>query len=487
MKHKAVCLLSILCIMANVALGQIPGEPKDFKECIGQDIFFKGFYDKSDYAKVQEKSYILVKGKYKPASKVKEYNGVQLLEDGTIYHIVGPIEIEEAKKQVGMGSSFYHFISKDKDFYLPTWFCESTLRTHIFSCSFWETEFNRYKEDYAYMDTATAGMLLRLGLKSKLLTHYDTSNLIHVPGMHLCPVEWIRYDLSADRYVASVKFYVKTNLADTLVLFDFEIEKLKPYSSRFFVSKAKAVQAIEQNAKDAPLDSRLFLGTIQHRLNNIEGMGGRHSFEVGDKLPFVGYADSEYQYLGLYLGNIYLIGEKNVTFQNAEDGNFLKRRKEMGFDERMKFAKEYDSVVLVSYKAKQDSIEKVMRSKELFIVDVNYSFGEHKPQCGIAINVYNCFNKQIKYIDISMTPYNKVGDVQADYFGKKEKKVQCICPLAAGETGTYEFSDVYWDEYNVIELIKLMTIKITFMDGTSKVYTGVPNIMKHALKMSLGY
>ena len=52
---------------------------------------------------------------------------------------------------------------------------------------------------------------------------------------------------------------------------------------------------------------------------------------------------------------------------------------------------------------------------------------------------------------------------------------------------TYEFSDVYWDEYNVIELIKLTTIKITFMDGTSKVYTGVPNIKKHALKMSLGY
>ncbi|MBO4752388.1 MAG: hypothetical protein J5526_06540 [Bacteroidales bacterium] len=481
MKHKIVYLLSILCLSANVVFGQVPGEPKDLKECIGQDIFFRGFYDNSDYAKVKERAYVNVKGKFKPASKTKEYKDVQLLEPGTIYHITGPVIIEDAKSEFGRGKEFYHFTSKDKDFYLPTWW---SIRDYVSKCSFWEEKFKKFQEEYAYVDTVK---VVHAFLRDKclILKKYDKNNLIHVPGMHLYPVEWIgfEYDVSL---ISPVKFYVKTNTNDTLVVYYKEIEDVKPY--HVFVSKTEAMRAIEQNTKDATLDSKLFIGTIQRRLNNIESMSGvRHTFEVGDKMPFVGYADSEYKYLGLYLGKIYLIGEKNVSFQNAEDGDLLKRRKEMGFDVRMKFAKEYDSVVMVAYKAKQDSIEKAMRSKERFIVDVNYSFGEHKPQCGIAINVYNCYNKQIKYIDISMTPYNKVGDVQADYFGKKEKKVQCIGPLAAGETETYEFSDVYWDEYNVIELIKLTTIKITFMDGTSKVYTGVPNIKKHALKMSLGY
>lgn len=480
MKHKVIYLLSFFCLTINIAVGQIPGDPKDFKECIGQDVFFRGFYDKSDYVKVQERAYVNVKGKYKLASNVKEYKNIQFLVPGTIYHITGPVTIENAKSEFGRSKDFYRFTSKDNEFYLPTWW---SIRDYVTKCSFWEEEFKKYQEEYAYVDTVKVHSFLRA--KCKILKNYDKNNLIHLPGKHLYPVKWIGYEYDVSLF-SPVKFYVMTNTNDTLIVFYKEIEDLKPYS--VFVSAADAARAIEQNAKDAISDSRLYIGTIQRRLNNIESMSGvRHTFEIGDKLPFVGYADSEYDYLGLYLGKIYLISEKNVSFQNAEDGDFLKRRKEMGFDVRMKYAKEYDSVVIVAHKARQDSIERAMRNKELFIMDVNYAFGEHNPQSGISITVYNCYNKQIKYIDITLIPYNKVGDVQADYFGKKEKIVQCIGPLAAGETATYEFSDVYWDKYDIIELIKMTMIKLTFMDGTTKLYSGVSNIKKHAFNMSLGY
>ena len=212
-----------------------------------------------------------------------------------------------------------------------------------------------------------------------------------------------------------------------------------------------------------------------------------HLFKAGDNVAYIGYSKSRNSFFGLYLGNIYTMGGTTFAFQDPSDSTFLIGREEMGFDIRMKYAKEYDSIAIITYKAKQDSIEKVMRSKELFIMDANYAFGEHSPQSGISIKVYNCYSKQIKYIDISLVPYNKVGDIQVDYFGNKEKKVQCIGPISPEETGIFEFSDIYWDEYNVIELIKMTQIKITFMDGTTKNYSGVANVKKHALKMELGY
>lgn len=485
MKHKFTFLLTVIMLSPIVAFGQSYGVPKDIKECIGQDVFFKGFYDNKYYSEAQRKAYVYVKGKYKLAAKVKEYKDVLFLTPNTFYHIVGPVTIDAARNEYGMGTNFYHFISNGVEFYLPSSFCaDISFRDHVIKCSYWEKEFSRYQEDYAYVDTSLLGVTLRSPMTNwNFDDKFDKNNLLQLYGRYYFPVEWISFEYDTASPFNPVKFKLRTNTADTIVLLCKQVEDLKIS----FKSKSKIHTLIEKNTQDSPKDHKLFLGKIKKPMN-LKGMNGEmHLFKAGDNVAYIGYSKSRNSFLGLYLGNIYTMGGTTFAFQDPSDSTFLIGREEMGFDIRMKYAKEYDSIAIITYKAKQDSIEKVMRSKELFIMDANYAFGEHSPQSGISIKVYNCYSKQIKYIDISLVPYNKVGDIQVDYFGNKEKKVQCIGPISPEETGIFEFSDIYWDEYNVIELIKMTQIKITFMDGTTKNYSGVANVKKHALKMELGY
>lgn len=496
MKRKYAYLLTIFIFSVNVSLGQADGIPNSFKECMGQDVFFQGFHDKADYTKTQEKAYVSVKGKYKPVSKVKGYKDIQLLEAGKIYHIVGPITIDDAKAEFGRTNEYYHFISKDKDFYLPTYFCETTIKYAITPCGFWESELNRLQEEYAYIDTIQTSRYSQYARSTiKLMKDYEKNDFIHVPGMYLFPIEWIRFEYDVTS-VYSTKFYAKTKASDTLVLFYKEIKDLRNH--KIFVSKTNANQAIEQNSKDSILDEKTFVGTIQKRISNaVSTSGKKHIFEIGDKIPFVEYTEEKSlgKFVGLYLGEIYLIYEGLFSFDNPTDGDFLKRRKEVGYDVRMTFAKQYDSVAAIRYaemlkkqEASEDSIKRDLQKKEILILNADYTTDyEYYVRCGIEFTVFNCYNKAIKYIDFTVVPYNRVGDIQGDDFNRRERTAHYIGPMKIGEKQEMSFSELFWDEHDAIETLKVTKVKITFTDGTTKVYSGVENVKKHAKKMELGY
>ena len=100
-------------------------------------------------------------------------------------------------------------------------------------------------------------------------------------------------------------------------------------------------------------------------------------------------------------------------------------------------------------------------------------------QFGMNYDIYNCFGKTIKYVEITLTCYNTVGDVQRDYFGNSTKKVRGIGPIEPDDGGSYSWEKIFWDEYDVIKNCRITAIKFIFKDGTVKSFSGYANIRKH--------
>ena len=47
----------------------------------------------------------------------------------------------------------------------------------------------------------------------------------------------------------------------------------------------------------------------------------------------------------------------------------------------------------------------------------------------MRFDIYNCFSKTIKYVELTMTNYNAVGDVQRDDMGRSSRTVRGIGPI----------------------------------------------------------
>ena len=52
------------------------------------------------------------------------------------------------------------------------------------------------------------------------------------------------------------------------------------------------------------------------------------------------------------------------------------------------------------------------RKNNIFILDQSYSYSSWR--FGLAFKFFNCFGKEIKYIEITVCAYNQVGDRQRD-------------------------------------------------------------------------
>ena len=115
----------------------------------------------------------------------------------------------------------------------------------------------------------------------------------------------------------------------------------------------------------------------------------------------------------------------------------------------------------------------------LVITEKKYAYEEYSDAFGLKFEFYNGYSKAIKYIDITVRPYNRVGDLVKDDFGREVKRVQVIGPLRSGALSTVTFDDMFWDEDDVINTLVITYMKVTFMDGTVR---EIKDIGKHLAK-----
>ena len=217
------------------------------------------------------------------------------------------------------------------------------------------------------------------------------------------------------------------------------------------------------------------------------GSGENDYMSKGDTV-FIYYAEDSYM-KGWYRHKDLKIYNNILRPLDNEQYKFIKYRGYKNIDYRDSIAREesnkyFNRVLLRLVKkvneewAKIQAEEKEIRTKQLFLKDLDYVYGEYS-DFGLEFEIHNCWRKTIKYIEFTTTAYNAVGDVQRDWVGKYSSKTKGIGPLKPGETATWSFDDMFYDKNDVIRRVKLTKITFIFTDGTSKTFTGSTNINKH--------
>ena len=124
-------------------------------------------------------------------------------------------------------------------------------------------------------------------------------------------------------------------------------------------------------------------------------------------------------------------------------------------------------------------LKKRMDRDAIFLMNIKPARSEY--MFGLEFNFYNCFGKTISQIEISVTPYNDRTRVQQDKFGRSERTVRCMGPVAPGSPAQYLFDELYWDDKGRIKFMRVTGLVFHFSDGTTQSYYGYDRIMRHCL------
>ena len=178
----------------------------------------------------------------------------------------------------------------------------------------------------------------------------------------------------------------------------------------------------------------------------------------------------------------------SLVFDDEGRYQFLLRRGNKGLAIRKKIAFQQDSIMQLRVAHCIDSLRNLSRiaennfynelnRRQIFILKDLYSYSDYK--FGKKFTFYNCFNKRIKYINITLTAYNGVGDIQHDDIGRSSAKLRGIGPIEKGDIASYDWDEIFWDDNDIINKVLITNITFTFFDGTTKSYSGKANIDKH--------
>lgn len=111
---------------------------------------------------------------------------------------------------------------------------------------------------------------------------------------------------------------------------------------------------------------------------------------------------------------------------------------------------------------------KKYKQKGLVLLNKKFSYAEYGSQFGLNLKFYNGYTKDIKYIDVTVRPYNRVGDLMRDDIGRDVVRVKVIGPLKSDYESSVDFDNMFWDDRDVISYLVITYMKVTFMDGTVK-------------------
>ena len=121
-----------------------------------------------------------------------------------------------------------------------------------------------------------------------------------------------------------------------------------------------------------------------------------------------------------------------------------------------------------------------MNRDEIFVMNIkparsNYMFG-------IELNLYNCYDKTISMLELSVAPYNDRDRVQEDKFHRSVRTMRCMGPIRPGHPAQYTFDELFWDDKSKIKYMRVTHITFHFTDGTTKSFNGYKQILRHSLK-----
>ena len=303
------------------------------------------------------------------------------------------------------------------------------------------------------------------------------------------------------------------NLAGlTSDIYSFTIEETKKYSGDFIDSKQFEQEKREremkikeekrkQEQKDSILDNTIVVEARIKHTNSSESILAKYDIEYtidkadlkltvyGSRDSDTGYTSAKNQkvYKGFVLSKDVEIPETELEFINIEAKYFIDRRGLNGEQARKTIAESNDIANTQAYldrlesemhelEEKVNAIKNFCKKNKVFIFSEQYSFSRYK--FGLEFKLYNCFDKEIKYVEMRIVAFNQVGDVQRDDIGNYAKDVRCIGPFESGELGVYNFDELFWDDNDIIKELRVVEIKITFSDNSVLSFSGKTKVDK---------
>ena len=227
---------------------------------------------------------------------------------------------------------------------------------------------------------------------------------------------------------------------------------IQPYVTKY--EERLAREKREKDIQDSIYNCKLRLATAKKNMT-FGGDDDEINVYEGDTIAIFNYNDTISMFIGRYHFNNLRLDENDIKFVDSQnsgttynpkwtsvDKSFLMSKKSEGREDRFVIAYDYDTErthrwldeLRGKIQAYRDKVS-YMKKNQIFITKAGYNYDGD--QFGMDYDIYNCFGKTIKYVEITLTCYNTVGDVQRDYFGNSTKKVHGIGPIEPNDGGSY--------------------------------------------------
>lgn len=435
-------------------------------------------------------AFTIVDGKVKPIQKVKNMNVTMA---GKVYSVDNSEYIYKKNSYIVLKGSNETLLFKPED--APLYLSSFISKTY------WQEKYDLYRNDYVYLDF-------------KKYPQFHSQNAT-VEYDELTRIEWRGLEISGNGATYNMceyngvyplaSFKVSSSLFENKKdIYFIKKDDIQPYVEKYNARLTKEKR--DKEIADSITNSRLRLAIALDE-STFDDEGREINVHKGDTLAIFSYKVGEDKYVArFHYSNLLFKSEdvefldtktsvikgkyswENKTIKTSVDADFLKAKGEEGKLERFRVASAYDdektTIWIGKLKAAIDDYNKDVAYKkknQIFITGIGYVFdsNEYSHSFGMRFDVYNCFSKTIKYIEFTLTNYNAVGDIQRDDLGHSSRTVKGIGPIESEDGGRYSWDDIFWDGRNVIEKTKLTKVKIIFKDGTTRVFSGNANIIKH--------
>ena len=427
-----------------------------YAEMVGKEVTF---YDAAQQIKALGK-FLFVKNEKGKLVAVKDVTPFQSIQNGECFHVNQIVTIKNKQYlECSSANETIYFLVSEKYPILP----------NFRSATVWEEVLHSLREECPY---------LKLQDKQK----YAQNDI--VLGKFV-KVAWNKFEfpktIGSDvffsynhgRYTSRIP-YASIRRSDFASERDIQEEKER--------QDEEERRRVEQEKKDSIDDYIPIIARSKYHNSNWNetidslGMDNHHVYAIIDNKAYA------------YNWKEKTVSLDSLVFDDEGRYQFLLRRGNKGLAIRKKIAFQQDSIMQLGVAHCIDSLRNLsqiaennfyneLNRKQIFILKDLYSYSEYR--FGKKFKFYNCFNKRIKYINITLTAYNGVGDIQHDDIGRSSAKLRGIGPIEKGDIASYDWDDLFWDDNDIIDMVLITNITFTFFDGTTKSYSGKANIDKH--------
>ena len=449
----------ILILLVSLSSLYIYGQNDKFStyaEMVGKEVTF---YDAAQQIKALGK-FLFVKNEKGKLVAVKDVTPFQSIQNGECFHVNQIVTIKNKQYlECSSANETIYFLVSEKYPILP----------NFRSATVWEEVLHSLREECPY---------LKLQDKQK----YAQNDI--VLGKFV-KVTWNKFEfpktIGSDvffsynhgRYTSRIP-YASIRRSDFASERDIQEEKER--------QDEEERRRVEQEKKDSiddyiPIIARSkYHDSDWNEMIDSLGMDNHHVYAIIDNKAHVFHWEEK------------VVSLDSLVFDDEGRYLFLLRRGNKGLAIRKKIAFQQDSIMQLRVAHCIDSLRNLSRiaennfynelnRRQIFILKDLYSYSDYK--FGKKFTFYNCFNKRIKYINITLTAYNGVGDIQRDDIGRSSAKLRGIGPIEKGDIASYDWDEIFWDDNDIINKVLITNISFTFFDGTTKSYSGKANIDKH--------